>query len=55
MNELIEAESLLNTSDDAEINWEGNACDTLKLLKKKKKQNQQKKGGMLPMIIQWTL
>ena len=29
---MIEAESLLKTSDDAEINWEANACDIIKAL-----------------------
>ena len=32
INELIEAESFLKTSDDAEINWEANACDIIEAL-----------------------
>ena len=35
--ELIEAESLLKTSDDAEINWEANACDIIEALDEKEK------------------
>ena len=37
IDELIEVESLLKTSDDAEINWEGNACDIIETLKEKEK------------------
>ena len=37
ISELIEAESLLKTSDDAEINWEANACDIIKALEEKEK------------------
>ena len=37
INELIEAESLLKTSDDAEINWKANACDIIKALEEKEK------------------
>ena len=33
--ELIEAESLLKTSDDTEINWEANACDIIEALEEK--------------------
>ena len=35
INELIEAESLLKTSDDAEINWEANVCDIIEALEEK--------------------
>ena len=34
---MIEAESLLKTSDDAEINWEANACDIIEALDEKEK------------------
>ena len=34
---MIEAESLLKTSDDAEINWEANACDIIEALEEKEK------------------
>ena len=37
MDELIEAESLVKTSDDAEINWEANACDIIEALDEKEK------------------
>ena len=37
IDELIEAESLLKTSDDAEINWEANACDIIEALEEKEK------------------
>ena len=37
IDELIEAESLLKTSDDAEINWETNACDIIEALEEKEK------------------
>ena len=37
IDELIEAESLLKTSDDAEINWETNACDIIEALGEKEK------------------
>ena len=37
INELIKAESLLKTSDDAEINWEANACDIIEALEEKEK------------------
>ena len=36
IDELIEEESLLKTSDDAEINWETNACDIETLEEKEK-------------------
>ena len=29
IDELIKAESLVKTSDDAEINWEANTCDII--------------------------
>ena len=35
--ELIKAESLLKTSDDAEINWEANTCDITEALEEKEK------------------
>ena len=54
IDELIEAESLLKTSDDPKINWETNSVILLKPLKRKK-QNQMKKRRMLPMIIQRTI
>ena len=54
IDELIEAESLLKTSDDPKINWETNSAILLKPLKRKK-QNQMKKRRMLPMIIQRTI
>ena len=47
-------ESLLKTSDDAEINWEANACDIIEALVEKEKADQRKKGRILPMIIQRT-
>ena len=34
---MIEAESLLKISDDAEINWEANAWDIIEALKEKEK------------------
>ena len=34
---MIEAESLLKTSDDAEINWEANTCDIVEVLDEKEK------------------
>lgn len=37
INELIEAEILLKTSDDAEKNWVTNACDIVKALEEKVK------------------
>ena len=37
INELIKAESLLKTSDDAEINWEANTCDIVEVLDEKEK------------------
>ena len=37
VDEFIEAESLPKTSDDAEINWEANACDIIEALEEKKK------------------
>ena len=37
IDELIKAESLLKTSDDAQINWEANACDIIEALKEKEK------------------
>ena len=52
IDELIKAESLLKTSNDAEINWEANTCDIIEALEEK---NQKKKAWMLPMIIQRTL
>ena len=54
IDELIEAESLLKTSDDPKINWETNSVILLKPLKRKK-QNQMKKRRMLPMIILRTI
>ena len=37
IDELIEAESLLKTSDDAEINWEANTCDIIEAIEEKEK------------------
>ena len=37
INELIEAESLLLASDDAEINWERNTCDIMEAFDEKEK------------------
>ena len=37
VDEFIEAESLPKTSDDAEINWEANACDIIEALEEKEK------------------
>ena len=37
IDELIEAESLLKTSDDAQINWEANAWDIIEALEEKEK------------------
>ena len=37
IDELIEAESLLKTSDDPEINWEANTCDIIETLKENEK------------------
>ena len=37
INELIEAESWLKTSDNAEINWEKNACNIIEALEEKEK------------------
>ena len=37
VDELIQAESLLKTSDDAEIIWEANACDIIEALEEKEK------------------
>ena len=37
IRELIGAETLLKTSDDAEINWEANACDIIEALEEKEK------------------
>ena len=37
IDELIEAESLLKTNDDAVINWEANACDIIETLEEKEK------------------
>ena len=37
INELIEAESWLKTSDNAEINWEANACNIIEALEEKEK------------------
>ena len=37
MDELIVTESLVKTSDDAEINWEPNACDIIEALDEKEK------------------
>ena len=37
IDELIKAESLVKTSDDAEINWEANACDIIEALGEKEK------------------
>ena len=37
INELIEAESLLPASDDAEINWERNTCDIMEAFDEKEK------------------
>ena len=42
INELIEAESLLKTSDDAEINWEANVCDIIEALEEKEKVESEK-------------
>ena len=36
-NELLKAESLLKTGDDAKINWEANACDIIEALNEKEK------------------
>ena len=37
IHELTEAESLLKTSDDAEINWGANTCDIIEALEEKEK------------------
>ena len=37
IDELIKAESLLKTSDNAEINWEANTCDIVEVLDEKEK------------------
>ena len=37
INELIETESLLKLSDDAEINWEANTCDIIEAPAEKEK------------------
>ena len=37
IDELIEAESLLKTSDDPEINWEANTCDIIETLEENEK------------------
>ena len=37
IDELIEAESLLKTSDDAKTKWEGNECDIIEALEEKEK------------------
>ena len=42
--ELIEAESLLKTSDDVEINWEANACDIIEALEEKEKAESEEEG-----------
>ena len=34
---MIEAESLLKTSDDAKTKWEGNECDIIEALEEKEK------------------
>ena len=55
IDELIEAESLLKTSDDAKTKWEGNECDIIEALEEKEKAESEEERGMLPMIIQWAL
>ena len=42
IDELIKAESLLETSDDAEINWEVNAYDIIEALEEKEKAESEK-------------
>ena len=42
MDELIEAESLVKTSDDAEINWEANVCDIIEALEENEKVESEK-------------
>ena len=42
INELIEAESLLKASDDAEINWDRNACDIIEAFDEKEKVESEK-------------
>ena len=43
IDELIEAESLLKTSDDAEINWEASACDIIETLEENEKAEPEEK------------
>ena len=45
IDELIEAESLLKTSDDAEINWEANARDIIEALEEKEKAELEEERG----------
>ena len=52
---MIEAESLPKASDDAEINWEANACDIIEALEEKEKAESEEERWMLPMIIQRAL
>ena len=42
MDEMIEAESLVKTRDDAEINWEANACDIIEALDENEKAESEK-------------
>ena len=44
IDELIEAENLLKTSDDVEINWEANACDIIEVLEEKEKAESEEEG-----------
>ena len=52
---MIEAESLLKTSDDAKTKWEGNECDIIEALEEKEKAESEEERWMLPMIIQRAL
>ena len=43
IDELIEAESLLKTSDDPKINWETNSCDIIEALEMEKAESDEEK------------
>ena len=42
---MIEAESLLKTGNDAEINWEANVCDIIEALEEKEKAESEEERG----------
>ena len=51
IDELTEAECLLETSNDTEINWEPNTCEIIEALEEKEKTESEEERKTLPMII----